>query len=125
MKTIIDVDVCTIADIGISLTGEDAPAVIDTLNEYLSAFAKPVKREGGSSFAMGHFDCLNCGEPLGGMLGHFRWGMVHGEGTCSCGWPCRAYHWPKDSHGEIFDGPLEIILQYHPSNVDLKDKHSE
>ena len=129
-----DTEVCTISDIGIEITGSDAPpfvrpgtkaaGLVAAINDYLSIFAKPVRRKGGASF-LGKFECLNCGEPLGGMLSHFRWGIVHGEGECSCGWPCRAYHRPKDDDGEIFDRPLEIILQYHPSGVAVRTDENE
>lgn len=27
--------------------------------------------------------CPECGEPLGGLFGYFKWGIVHGEGYCS------------------------------------------
>ena len=110
--------VCTIDDIGMSITGEDSQPIVEAINEYLSIFAKPVKREGGGNCVMGSYECLNCGEPLGGLLGTFQWGLCHGEGTCTCGWPCRAYHRPKDNEGEeLFNGPIQLILQYHPSGV--------
>ena len=114
-----DVERCTIADIGISLTGDDAQPLVDAINEYLQDFAKPVKRDGGGSFAMGRYVCLKCGESLDGMLGRFRWGIAWGEGHCTgCGWPGRAYHIIKDKDGDIFERPLELILQYHPSVVE-------
>lgn len=121
-----DVKKCTLDDVGIKLEPKaDAPQeVIDecaslkqSIAEYLSDFASPVKRESnGTGFVFGKNNCIACGEPLGGMLGHFKWGLCHGEGFCSCGYPGRALHYIKDSDGkEIFDGPLSFILQYHPS----------
>ncbi len=119
-----DVEVCTLADIGIEITGSDAPAMIEVLDEYLSVFAKPVKRD-GPNFLTGHVECLKCGKPLDGALGSFRWGIANGEGNCrGCGWPCRAYHRPKDSDGEIFDQVLQVILQYHPSGVTTREGQS-
>lgn len=116
-----NVEVCTIVDVGIEVTGSDAPPLIEAINEYLSIFAKPVKRDGSASWLMGSSECLNCSAQLDGALGSFQWGIVHGEGHCTgCGWPCRAYHRLKDSDGEIFDGVLERILQYHPSGVSKK-----
>ena len=113
-----DAEVCTSADVGIEITGSDAQPMAAAINKYLSIFAKPVKRDGGGNMMLGDYECLKCGKPLGGALGSFQWGLAHGEGNCSgCGWPCRVYHRPKDSDGEIFNRALEVILQYHPSNV--------
>lgn len=112
MSEVKDVAACTMADIGMKITGEDAQPLIDTLNEYLSEFAKP--SEDGK--------CLNCERKLGGMFGTFQWGIANGEGNCSeCGWPARALHRPKDSEGMIFDQALQVILQYHPDSVMKKE----
>lgn len=120
--TNIEIEHCTVDDIGLEITGADAPPLIAALNEYLSAFAKPIKsdREGGGM--VGNTLCLKCGETLDGILGTFQWGLAHGEGTCSkCGWPARAYHRPKDNGGEeMFNQVLEMILQYHPENVESR-----
>ena len=117
-------EVCTIDDLGIELTGEDAPPLIETLNEYFSLFAKPVRQDKPGDMLFGNLNCFKCGEALNGMLGTFQWGMRSGEGTCSkCGWPCRAHHLPKDDDGAIFDRCLEIILQYHPDHVETKDAY--
>lgn len=115
-------EVCTIDDIGIELTGEDALALIDALNEYFSIFAKPVKRyQPGGMF--GNLNCFKCGEALGGALGTFQWGIRSGEGNCShCGWPCRAHHRPKNDGDAIFNRCLVMILQYHPDNVTVKNE---
>ncbi len=121
-KTETDIDVCTISDLGIEITGEDAQPLIDAINSYLEIFAKPVKSERGSSFLLGGRKCLKCDALLDGVMGSFQWGMANGEGTCSnCGWPARAYHNPKDDEGNIFNRPLERILQYHPSSVTTKE----
>src|SRR5690606_18259509 len=114
--------VCTMADIGTEITGEDAQPVCDAINEYLSVFAKPIRRE-NENFFSGRFQCLNCGRALDGFLRTFRWRIVHGEGQCGeCGWPCRGMHYPKDADGQnIFDRGLEIVLQYHPSGVQKKE----
>ena len=75
------------------------------LDEYFAPFAAIPEGTG--------CPCIKCGAPLGGFLGMFEWGIVHGEGRCSrCKWPARAYHFNA--------GPierLELILQYHPSVV--------
>lgn len=109
---------CTIGDIGMEITGEDAQPVIDAINDYLQVFAQPQTRDEGNSL-LGYNKCLNCGTVLDGAMGSFTWGIQHGEGICrDCGWPCRAYHVPKDESGEqIFNRRLEIVLQYHPDNV--------
>lgn len=103
---------CTIEDIGIEITGTDAPPIIAAINEYLSIFEKPALREKEGKFS-GRTNCCGCGQPLDGFMGTFTWGIAHGEGACSkCGWPARAYHEPKDSDGNIFDRPFQMILQY-------------
>ena len=114
--------VCTIDAIGMKITGDDAQPLIEALNEYLSVFAAPVKRD-NANFLQGGTQCLNCERALSGALGTFKWGLQEGEGACSnCGWPCRALHRPKDEHGDIFDGTLEFILQYHPNHGDERRK---
>jgi hypothetical protein len=116
-----DVEFCTIDDLGIEITGDGAEPIIATLNEYFRDFAKPIKRDGGGNIISGATNCLKCKSALEGMFGSFRWGLTHGEGECSqCGWPCRAYHRPKDEEGEIFNSVLPKILQYHPSVVTTK-----
>lgn len=111
---------CTIDDLGIAITGEDAKPLVDAINEYCNKFAST----GGT--------CPKCNAKLGGLLGSFAWGLCHGEGVCtgglkgSCGWPCRAYHRPKDADGkEIFNGPVCAILAYHPEFVTQESSESE
>lgn len=120
------VETCTIEDLGIEITGSDAPPLVAAVNKYLSIFAKPVRRKVASSI-LGGVDCFRCGVPLDGMLGSFTWGIVHGEGVCGkCGWPCRAYHSPTDEDGdEIFDGAIALVLQYHPDQVVREEKESQ
>jgi hypothetical protein len=114
---------CTIDDLGIEITGEDSPPLIDAINAYLVPFAKPVKdgdREG--NILIGNVKCLNCFEILTGACGSFQWGLAHGEGNCcKCGWPARAYHRPEYDGEEIFDRALQRILQYHPDYVKTKE----
>lgn len=103
---------CTIEDIGLEITGEDAPPIIDAINKYLADFAGKV--------------CPKCGSKLGGMFGAFTWGLAHGEGYCTggftgkrCGWPARGYHDIKDANGEsLFEQRLPIVLAYHPDAVE-------
>jgi hypothetical protein len=112
---------CTAADIGIRITGEDAQPVIDALDEYLKVFAKPTT-EGEANILFGNHKCLNCDKVLNGAMGSFQWGLCNGEGNCSgCGHPARAHHRPTDTEGEIFNGPLEYVLQYHPDFVTRTD----
>ncbi len=113
MQTTEEIKHCTIEDLGISITGQDAPSLVDSIDQYLNEFAST----GGK--------CPNCGSPLGGLLGSFTWGIVHGEGRCTggvygkCGWPCRGLHYIKDSEGkEIFDRAVPVILAYHPKFVE-------
>lgn len=72
----------------------------EEIDEYLSHF-------------VAENDCIACGEPVGGLFGHFKWGIVHGEGYCAnCGYPMRAIH---KSVG-CFE-KFEKILQYHPDSL--------
>ena len=87
---------CTPADVGISYTETTPAALKAILEQYFHHFAKP--SEGGGNLMMGH-PCIKCGEPLAGFLGSFRWGIQHGEGQCSCGWPARACHYISDADG--------------------------
>lgn len=120
-----DVEVCTITHLGMEITGEDAPPIVEAINQYLSQFAKPVRREGGNNFS-GSINCLNCGEILSGLIGTFTWGIAHGEAECgNCGWPCRAYHDIKQDGESVFNRPLDTILQYHPSKVNVRGKKDE
>jgi len=112
MKTMQQQKHCTIDDIGISITGEDAKPTIEAVDLYLHKFAST----GGK--------CPKCDAQLGGLLGSFMWGLVHGEGYCTggfngpCCWPCRALHRIHDSDGrEIFDRALPVILAYHPEFI--------
>ncbi len=112
---------CTLSDVGIEITGEDALPFIVAVNEYLSCFAVPVRPKGKPNMLTGSVLCIKCGEQLDGVLGRFCWGIANGEGECAeCSWPCRAHHRPELDGKEIFDRPLEIILQYHPSQVKTK-----
>lgn len=93
----------------------EAAALNDAIARYAAAFA--------------HTDdhtCPGCGTRLTGLLGSFTWGLVHGEGHCrSCGYPCRAYHRPKDDNGEaIFESALQAILPYHPDDLEVRSDNS-
>lgn len=107
-----DVPVCKTEDLlKVSREGPEgeaeADALIIDLDAYFSKFCKPTG------------NCISCGRTLGGVMGliagGFQYGIAWGEGKCGCGYPGRALHTPKDSKGEeMFDGPLQFILQYHP-----------
>ncbi len=124
-ESVAELGVCTIDDLGMELSGEDAPKAIAAINAYLAAFAKPVSvglnadGQEKSAFMFGRYKCCNCGEPLGGVFGRFAWGFVTGEGKCTnCGWACRAHHYPRLDGETIFEGPIGIILQYLPVTPD-------
>lgn len=58
-----------------------------------------------------------CGQSLGGLLGSFNYGIVHGEGRCGeCSWPARADHYIKDEVGEDLLY-LNAVFPYHPDFV--------
>lgn len=90
----------------------DVLAARDSVNAALdSYFAQFVAPENGI--------CVNCHRVLDGLLGSFQWGLVNGEGSCGqCGYPARALHDPKDEQGSIFERRLQLILQYHPDDLD-------
>lgn len=73
------------------------------LDGYLDRFAMPEKGR-----------CIACGKELGGFFGSFQWGIAHGHGSCSCGWPVVAYHFPKKGPLERF----ELLLPVHPDDVE-------
>lgn len=77
-------------------TKELAAKLIKSVSDYLKSFVYSPDDK-----------CVQCGATLGGLLGTFRWGMCHGEGTCECGYPARAYH--RIEGFETF----QHILQYH------------
>lgn len=54
------------------------------IDDYLKQFAVPVEGELGSSWN----ECPACGA-----AGSFSWGIAHGSGSCSCGWPGTLYHY--------------------------------
>lgn len=131
-------DHCKLADVGIDFkVKEDAedPAKAEadttelraTLDKYFHAFAKPVRvPKEEANMLYGSLRCLNCETVLSGALGSFQWGIVHGEGRCSkCGWPCRAYHYPKHGDEKIFDKRMEFILQFHPDFVTKAEQPCE
>lgn len=77
----------------------------EAINRYLEPFA--ATEEGR---------CV-CGMRLGGLLGTFGWGLVHGEGVCGrCGHPARAYHKVTADDGDlVFE--WEMVLPYHPDEL--------
>lgn len=119
-------DICSIDDIGLKLSGEDAQPYIDAVNEYLKVFAKPVRKKSAGDFLTGNTQCFRCEADLGGLLGSFVYGICHGEGMCRhCRWPARALHYIQIDGKDMFTGPLEMILQYHPSVVSDAKKTSK
>ena len=99
----------------------DLPAeVLAAIAAYLEPFAAPQwpngkPPESADFLGLDSPRCLKCGTPQGGIFGAFSWGIAHGEGACSCGWPARAYHSITDSQGEIVY--FNVVLQYHPDHV--------
>lgn len=51
-------------------------------------------------------------------LGAFKWGLVHGSGSCvRCGWPGRLYHRVDVDGREI---RFDLLLWAHPDEVSLR-----
>ena len=95
---------CDLASIGYSVEGDDADRIEAVFNLYLIDFIAPC-------------DCILCGKQLGGLMGTFTWGLVHGEGFCgNCKWPARGKHIIADTDGSEL-GTLNMILQYHPKLI--------
>ena len=94
--------------------GSTNPRTVMEMNAYLADFAKPDE-----------FRCVNCDKKLvGGLVDQligeatFRWGLVHGQGHCTCGWPVVMYHFPKQCDAiERFESPLCV----HPDLVKKRD----
>lgn len=96
---------CQLADVftvGDDWQGDE----LESISAYLRIFHAPVDG----------LTCRGCEHPLGGMLGTFTWGMVHGEGVCSkCGLPTRMYHRVKHDGEEVLT--FTLPLQYHASGL--------
>lgn len=103
---------CSAADVGIEFKDDAPPELREALDEYFGAFLKPERSAVGSGLL-----CV-CGERITApLIGSFTWGLSHGEGFCGeCGRPARAYHRPRDRHGEILS--MSIVLVYLPTAED-------
>src|SRR3546814_17585067 len=94
---------CVITDIAtVNGDTDEAQAFIEKANEYLAAFAAPMKEDGRTV-------CFHCGAHMDGMMhalgvgAAYIWGLTHGEANCSkCSWPARGMHYPKDDKGALF-----------------------
>lgn len=117
----------TAADL-FSINGDDRAekdALIAAINEYLNAFAAPVKVDGKPV-------CFHCGGKLDsfmaamGMGVAYEWGLAHGEAKCSgCGWPARGMHRPKDADGSELWTASNLFLAYHPEQVESRSDQVE
>ncbi|MGB3844277.1 MAG: hypothetical protein WA940_00270 [Sphingopyxis sp.] len=111
---------CVITDIAtVNGDTDEAQAFIVKANEYLAAFAAPLKIDGYTT-------CFHCGTRMDGMMhalgvgAAYVWGMAHGEAACSkCGWPARGMHYPKDEKGEMFT-LRNFFLAYMPDQVSVR-----
>lgn len=86
--------------------------VKESCEKYFAHFDAP-RIEGTSNIMMSAAKC-SCGRPLGGFIGSFTWGIVHGEGFCSnCKRPARAVHRiPDHRDGEVIATLSPVILLY-------------
>src|SRR3546814_21085815 len=73
---------CVITDIAtVNGDTDEAQAFIEKANEYLAAFAAPMKEDGRTV-------CFHCGAHLDGMMHALGvgaasiWGLTHGQATC-------------------------------------------
>lgn len=91
---------------------EKANSIKRVIDDYMLNFVMPNDE----------FRCICCGARLGGPSGSFVYGIASHEGYCGiCQYPCRSYHNPKNENGEnILKEGITMILQYHPSIVEMK-----
>lgn len=76
-------------------------------------------------------DCVDCGLPLGGLLGMFTWDIVHGHGYCSaCKFPYVYYHYHEVS--PAVTAPMrhprpaeELLLMAFVPNAEMPLKEKE
>jgi len=119
-ETTLTVPRCKPADV-FNVSPELPANVLAAIEAYLEPFAAPIWPDGKPPEApdiMGlkSQKCLECGAHQCGFLGAFSWGLAYGEGSCSCGWPARAYHRIHDESGEVVR--FNLVLQYHPDYVE-------
>lgn len=95
----------------LTFSGGEVPAEdVTAMDEYFSHFV-----------LMPGSKCVNCDAEQGGLFGSFRWGLAHGEGSCRvCGYPARAIHYHVGALKR-----LEVILQYHPSELVPAEQEAE
>ena len=118
---------CTIDDIGLAVTGNDAGPIVAALNKYLYSFSPPI--------VDGMRVRCRCGRILDGSFGRTKSELladggdkrraiqssftVRGRMYCeACTWPVRAHHWPKADGVAIFESVLPVLLLYHPDVVE-------
>lgn len=104
MTTKIEVQHCTVDDIGLRLSGKDAIRAAVAIDDYLKQFA--------------FHRCPGCNAKLDGVFGTYAFGATYGEGFCrQCDWPCRALHYPAMDGKRLFKQCIEYPLPYHPDYV--------
>lgn len=108
------------------------------IDTYLTAYVLGLVRKDGEE-VVGAGGCPCCLSRLGGLLGAFQWGLVHGHGSCAeCDWPVTGYHYlylddrgdrrgrlkPDLSRGDVGEADLFLptLLPAHPSGVILRDE---
>lgn len=127
-----EVPVATCENVGILIDPKDK---MDAESVALAYFTEALVDDYLKEFAAPQGTCVNCGELSSGFFSRMRWGVCWGEMLCGgCGWPGRGYHDPKDENGDrIYDRPLLLPLQYHPSVItkptqaleDIASNHSD
>lgn len=112
---------CAPEDAGLVYQEPPPDSLREDIEAYFANFAKPECPDSEGAAFLACQPCINCGEPQMGMGGHFQWGLVHGEGSCTnCGWPGRAHHYVKDRDGKELFSLRNVLLQYHPSVVEKR-----
>ena len=93
------------------IKGECPPELREKVEEYLEPFELPVAQEGEGNILTGSLLC-DCGAPLDGFVGSFKYDIIHGEGYCQrCERPIRANHYIKDDDGKDLVS-FQLLLLY-------------
>jgi hypothetical protein len=95
----------TIDYLNVTVKNEEGARILESLDKYFHQFCAGK-------------ECPSCGHQLSGFLGgSFSYSLTHGEGQCSCGWPCRSHHYPKHDGKLVLNRPVLAVLAYHPSII--------
>lgn|SRR3990167_1876203 len=101
---------------------DTSATTIKALDDYFSHFvALEIKNDENGKPDIQTQHCVGCGAILTGILGVWRWGIVHGVGECGeCRWPSHGQHFVNDENGDHVMTLHNFILQVHPDFVERR-----